>query len=79
MHMYMHTILMCIYIRHAQRLQVLDLQSVDPALRGFNGGFVHNGRVYFVPFYTGVAAGSKLVSVDATSFSAASVQVTSIS
>jgi hypothetical protein len=59
---------------------MLDLQGVNPVLRGFNGGFVHNGRVYFVPFYTGVAAGSKLVSVDATSFSAASVQVhTSIS
>ena len=56
-------------------IKVLDLQSVDPELRGFNGGFVHNSRVYFVPFYTGVAAGSNLVSVDATTFSAASAQV----
>jgi hypothetical protein len=55
--------------------QVLDLEAIDPELRGFSGGFFHRGRAYFVPFRTGSGQGTRLVSVDAATMAAASVQV----
>lgn len=50
-------------------------KKVDPDLRGFSGGFLHDSKAYFVPSYNGRAAGAKFVRVDASNFSSSSVEV----
>ncbi|CAM9243846.1 unnamed protein product [Ectocarpus sp. 12 AP-2014] len=54
---------------------VVDLEDVDPDLRGFSGGFLHASKAYFVPSYNGRGAGAKFVRVDASNFSSNSVEV----
>ncbi|CAM9247898.1 unnamed protein product, partial [Hapterophycus canaliculatus] len=54
---------------------VLDLEDVDPDLRGFSGGFLHDSKAYFVPSHNGRGAGAKFVRVDASNFSGNSVEV----
>ena len=50
-------------------------KKVDPDLRGFSGGFLHDSKAYFVPSYNGRGAGAKFVRVDASNFSSSSVEV----
>lgn len=49
--------------------------KVDPDLRGFSGGFLHDSKAYFVPSHNGRGAGAKFVRVDASNFSSNSVEV----
>lgn len=50
-------------------------KQVDADLRGFGGGFLYDGKAYFVPSRNGQGRYAKLVRVDAGNFSAASVEV----
>ncbi|CAM9457378.1 unnamed protein product [Ascophyllum nodosum] len=58
---------------------VLDLEEVDPDLRGFNGGFVHDTKAYFVPYNNGRGAEAKFVRVSASNFSIDSVEILDLS
>ncbi|CAM9828243.1 unnamed protein product, partial [Discosporangium mesarthrocarpum] len=51
----------------------------DPDLRGFSGGFLQDGKAYFVPFHNGRGTGTKLVRVDASDFVADSIEVLDLS
>ncbi|CAM9319638.1 unnamed protein product [Chrysoparadoxa australica] len=55
--------------------RTVDLEAVDPQLKGFTGGFVYDGKAYFIPFHNGEGAATKLVRIDAVTFDAASVEV----
>ncbi|GMH80028.1 hypothetical protein TL16_g08370 [Triparma laevis f. inornata] len=56
-------------------IDVLDLATVDPDLRGFIGGFSHKNYAYFVPHFNGKYFSGKIARVDVDSFDAASVEV----
>ncbi len=51
----------------------LDLASVDPGLRGFQGGFTDGRYGYFVPFYNGSARSGKVARVDLQNFTSGGV------
>ena len=46
----------------ASAVTVLDLRTLDDELRGFAGGFSHNGDGYLVPYYKGASAGASYAS-----------------
>mmetsp|Transcript_7459 Transcript_7459/g.15500 ORF Transcript_7459/g.15500 Transcript_7459/m.15500 type:complete len:814 (-) Transcript_7459:52-2493(-) len=60
-------------------VDVLDLTTIDPELKGFIGGFNHGDYAYFVPFFNGQAFSGKLVRVHIHTFDAASVQILDVS
>lgn len=60
-------------------VDVLDLTTVDPDLKGFIGGFSHGEYAYFVPFMNGKVYSSKLVRVHVHNFDAAHATVLDLS
>ena len=54
---------------------LLPSLKVDPDLRGFSGGFLHDSKAYFVPSHNGRGAGAKFVRVDGRDFTSSNVEV----
>jgi hypothetical protein len=50
-------------------VDVIDLEVIDPMLRGFIGGFTHQDTGYLVPNFNGVNFTSKVVRFNTTTFS----------
>ena len=60
-------------------IDVFDLTSVDPELRGFLGGFSKGDYAYFVPFMNGEKYSGKLVRIHIHNFDASTVEVLDLS
>jgi hypothetical protein len=57
---------------------ILDLATVDPALKGFAGGFQDGRYGYLIPYNDGAVPHGKLVRIDLANFSAAGVTVVDV-
>jgi hypothetical protein len=56
-------------------VDVIDLEEIDPSLKGFNGGFEYGGWGYLVPYTNGPKFTSKVVRFNVSSFDPETVEV----